>query len=240
MPELHVRNLPADLHERLKEQAASEGRSMSAEVVMLLRRTLMPAGRRVSQQRAVELLQEIQRRSRVPEGARRPSSWCGRTGTRPGERPRGCRRLSRLEVGGGRDRQHPRRCAACRAGVGCAGAGRTRAPRWQVGNGLRKRVAQGILTTDDALSAMEAVEALELELFGGQERWFRALRAALDWTPDNLRRAPRAPGAGPGHGAGHCRSASGRRRAQALAACSPPRRIAPLEPCTARVVHCSG
>lgn len=51
----------------------------------------------------------------------------------------------------------------------------------EVGNGLRKRVAQGILGAADALAALDAVAALELELVGGAERWFRSLRAALDW-----------------------------------------------------------
>lgn len=51
----------------------------------------------------------------------------------------------------------------------------------EIGSGLRNRVAQNILSADDALTALDAVEALELELLGGSERWFRSLRAALDW-----------------------------------------------------------
>lgn len=51
----------------------------------------------------------------------------------------------------------------------------------EVSNGLRKRVAQGILSVDDALAALDAVAALELEFVGGPERWFRSLSAALDW-----------------------------------------------------------
>lgn len=51
----------------------------------------------------------------------------------------------------------------------------------EVGNGLRKRVAQHHLTVDDALAALEAVAALEIEFVGGTERWFRCLRAAVDW-----------------------------------------------------------
>lgn len=51
----------------------------------------------------------------------------------------------------------------------------------EVGNGLRKRVAQGVLSTDDALSALDAIAALELELVDGADRWFRSLPAALDW-----------------------------------------------------------
>ncbi len=51
----------------------------------------------------------------------------------------------------------------------------------EVGNGLRKRVAQGVLDADDALAALDAVASLGLEFIGGTERWFRSLRAALDW-----------------------------------------------------------
>lgn len=51
----------------------------------------------------------------------------------------------------------------------------------EVGNGLRKRVAQGVLRADDALSALDAIAALELEFVGGEDRWFRSLAAALDW-----------------------------------------------------------
>jgi predicted nucleic acid-binding protein len=51
----------------------------------------------------------------------------------------------------------------------------------EIGNGLRKRVTQNVLSVDDALTALDAVAALELEFIGGSERWFRSLRAALDW-----------------------------------------------------------
>jgi predicted nucleic acid-binding protein len=51
----------------------------------------------------------------------------------------------------------------------------------ELGNGLRKRVAQNVLTADDALAALGAVAALGLEFLGGRERWFRSLPAALDW-----------------------------------------------------------
>ena len=67
MPELHVRNVPADLHERLRRQAAAEGRSMSAEVVVLLRGCLEPADDRAArQQAAIERLREIRSRSPLP------------------------------------------------------------------------------------------------------------------------------------------------------------------------------
>lgn len=51
----------------------------------------------------------------------------------------------------------------------------------EIGNGLRKRVAQGSLSADDAVAAVDAVAALGLELVGGSERWFRSLPAALSW-----------------------------------------------------------
>lgn len=51
----------------------------------------------------------------------------------------------------------------------------------EVGNGLRKRVAQGVLTAGDAVVALDTVADLDLELIGGSERWIRSLSAALDW-----------------------------------------------------------
>ncbi len=69
MAELHVRNLPPELHERLREQATADGRSMSAEAIVLLQEALrrvgtQPAGQRI----AMERLREIRRRSRLPDG----------------------------------------------------------------------------------------------------------------------------------------------------------------------------
>lgn len=51
----------------------------------------------------------------------------------------------------------------------------------EVGNGLRKRVAQGVLAADDAVAALDAIAALGLEFAGGVELWRRSLRAALSW-----------------------------------------------------------
>lgn len=51
----------------------------------------------------------------------------------------------------------------------------------EVGNGLRKRVAQGVLTVEDARAAFDAIAALELTFVGGAGRWFRCLAAALEW-----------------------------------------------------------
>lgn len=70
MPKVHVRNLPADLHQRLREQAAAEGRSVSAEEIVLLRRALDPAGRQGAAQRAaMTWLQEIRLRNELRPGA---------------------------------------------------------------------------------------------------------------------------------------------------------------------------
>lgn len=57
MPILHVRNVPDELYERLKEQAQARNRSISAEVIMLLDRALTDSGRSQA-----ELLDGIRRR----------------------------------------------------------------------------------------------------------------------------------------------------------------------------------
>jgi plasmid stability protein len=41
MPTLYVRNVPSDLDERLRQEAASARRSLGAEAIELLRRSLM-------------------------------------------------------------------------------------------------------------------------------------------------------------------------------------------------------
>lgn len=51
----------------------------------------------------------------------------------------------------------------------------------EVANGLRKRVAQHVLTVEDACQALDAISQLELTFVGGPVRWFRCLPAALDW-----------------------------------------------------------
>jgi plasmid stability protein len=42
MPTLYVRDVPSDLYERLRQEAASTRRSLSAETIELLRRSLVP------------------------------------------------------------------------------------------------------------------------------------------------------------------------------------------------------
>ncbi|MGQ0775969.1 MAG: type II toxin-antitoxin system VapC family toxin [Pseudonocardiales bacterium] len=51
----------------------------------------------------------------------------------------------------------------------------------EVANGLRKRVAQSVLTVEDAYEALDAIEHLELTFVGGAGRWFQCLSAALEW-----------------------------------------------------------
>ena len=57
MATLHVRNVPDEIYERLRERAEASNRSLSAEVVVLLRGAL--DDRRPSQR---EVLDEIRRR----------------------------------------------------------------------------------------------------------------------------------------------------------------------------------
>lgn len=52
----------------------------------------------------------------------------------------------------------------------------------EVGNGLRKRVAQNVLTDSMASAAFDAIVDLELGLVSGADRWRRCLRAALYWS----------------------------------------------------------
>jgi antitoxin FitA len=42
MPTLYVRDVPSELYERLRHEAASSRRSLSAETIELLRRSLAP------------------------------------------------------------------------------------------------------------------------------------------------------------------------------------------------------
>ena len=70
MTELHIRNLPPEVHELLRERASAEGRSMSAQAVTLLRMALQPAVDRAAQRRtAAKHLQEIRFRNRLPADA---------------------------------------------------------------------------------------------------------------------------------------------------------------------------
>jgi plasmid stability protein len=57
---LHVRNVPDSLYSALRERAAAEGRSLSAEVVLLLEESLRRPPRT-----AREILDAIERRRRA-------------------------------------------------------------------------------------------------------------------------------------------------------------------------------
>ena len=57
MPILHVRNVPEELYDRIKQQAAERNRSISAEVITLLQHAVSDFSR--SQD---ELLDQIRRR----------------------------------------------------------------------------------------------------------------------------------------------------------------------------------
>jgi predicted nucleic acid-binding protein len=51
----------------------------------------------------------------------------------------------------------------------------------EVGNGLRKRVAQRLLSVADALLAMDAIAEIGLDLISDGERWRQTLRGAFSW-----------------------------------------------------------
>ncbi len=57
MPTLHVRNVPEDLYEHIRQQAQAQNRSISAEVITLLQRALKDGGRPQG-----EVLDSIRRR----------------------------------------------------------------------------------------------------------------------------------------------------------------------------------
>lgn len=62
--ELHVRNIPDELHDRLRERATTDGRSMSSEAVAILKHALLEGERSARHQAAVEQLREIRQRTR--------------------------------------------------------------------------------------------------------------------------------------------------------------------------------
>lgn len=69
MSELHIRNLPPELHERLRQQAGRQGRSMSSEAVAIFKQVLLDDEQVGRQHTAVDRLRQIQQRSHVPTGA---------------------------------------------------------------------------------------------------------------------------------------------------------------------------
>ena len=70
MPTLHVRNVPDDLYEQIRQQSQLSDRSISAQVITLLRRAVVNEGD--SQK---ELLEKIRRRRFYsPEAVKAPDS----------------------------------------------------------------------------------------------------------------------------------------------------------------------
>ena len=57
MPVLHVRNVPVDIYERIRQQALDQNRSISAEVITLLQRALVGDARSQT-----EVMDSIRRR----------------------------------------------------------------------------------------------------------------------------------------------------------------------------------
>jgi len=68
MPTLYVRDVPSELYERLRHEAASARRSLSAETIELLRRALAP-GRGVSMEELIGDADRIRARHSLPAGA---------------------------------------------------------------------------------------------------------------------------------------------------------------------------
>lgn len=68
MPTLYVRDVPSDLYERLRREAASARRSLSAETIELLRRSLSP-GPGISLDQLLEGADQIRARHSLPEGS---------------------------------------------------------------------------------------------------------------------------------------------------------------------------
>ncbi len=69
MAELHVRNLPDDLHAALRARARAEGRSMSSQSVVLLEEALrVTDGAQLTRESAIARLRKIQSRSVLAQG----------------------------------------------------------------------------------------------------------------------------------------------------------------------------
>jgi plasmid stability protein len=68
MATLHVRNVPEDVYEALRAHARSEGRSINAATIALLREALTPA----DAEALIEDLRRFRARTKLPEGALAP------------------------------------------------------------------------------------------------------------------------------------------------------------------------
>lgn len=65
MAELHVRNLPPEVHAWLRQRAKAEGRSMSAEAVAILRAASQGTQSRTGRTEAIDRLRAIRERARI-------------------------------------------------------------------------------------------------------------------------------------------------------------------------------
>lgn len=63
MAELHVRNLPPEIHLWLRQRAEAQGRSMSAEAVAILRTVLEGTQSRSGRRDAIDQLRAIRQRT---------------------------------------------------------------------------------------------------------------------------------------------------------------------------------
>jgi antitoxin FitA len=64
MPNVNVKNLPKDLHRRLKERAKRNHRSLNSELIACLQDAVMP--RRIDPDEAAERLRALRTRFRGP------------------------------------------------------------------------------------------------------------------------------------------------------------------------------
>lgn len=67
MPTLYVRDVPTELYERLRREAASARRSLSAETIELLRRSFSSSG--VSLEKLLRDADQIRAKHSVPPGS---------------------------------------------------------------------------------------------------------------------------------------------------------------------------
>jgi plasmid stability protein len=68
MATLHVRNVPDDVYEALRARAKSEGRSINAAAITILRDALSP----VDAEAMIEDLRRFRAQTRLPRGALAP------------------------------------------------------------------------------------------------------------------------------------------------------------------------
>ncbi|MDQ2791416.1 MAG: Arc family DNA-binding protein [Actinomycetota bacterium] len=69
MAELHVRNLPPEIHLSLRQRASEQGRSMSAEAVAILRAALQGAQPGAGRSQAIDQLRAIRLRAQLGANA---------------------------------------------------------------------------------------------------------------------------------------------------------------------------